>query len=202
MKYLGDFAEDATARFMWNSSGANGASITRTVNGTISVYKDGGTTQSTAGITDTEDYDGLTGVHYCEIDLSADAFYAAGADYSVVLSGATIDGQTVNAVLAEFSIENRFHPLDAPLKNAVLADIPFYMVDNSDHVTPETGLSVTAEMSQDGGSFEAVNGSVTEVGSGVYHLDASAEDMNADYVLFKFTAAGADAVLVGIKTRS
>ena len=39
-----------------------------------------------------------------KIDTSADAFYSTGADYSVVLSAATIDGQTVNSVLFSFSI--------------------------------------------------------------------------------------------------
>ena len=106
--YLGDFKEDSTLYFCWNTNDKDGASITRATNGTISVYKDDNVTQSTAGITDTEDFDGLTGVHNCKIDLSADAFYATSHDYTVVLSGAVIDGETVNAVLATFSIENRF----------------------------------------------------------------------------------------------
>ncbi len=106
--YLGDFDEDATVHFLWSSNDGDGAAITRATNGTVSVYKDNGVTQSTAGVTDTEDFDSLTGIHACTIDTSADAFYATGANYSVVLSAATIDGQTVNAVLAHFSIENRF----------------------------------------------------------------------------------------------
>jgi hypothetical protein len=105
--YLGDFAEDATLHFIWSSYNSSGASVTRSTNGTVSVYKDNGTTQSTAGVTDTEDFDTLTGIHACTIDLSADAFYAVGSNYTVVLSAATIDSQTVNAVLAHFSIENR-----------------------------------------------------------------------------------------------
>lgn len=107
-KYLGDYKEDATLYFLWDTCDKNGAAITRSTNGTIKVYKDDGTAESTAGITDTEDYDGITGVHLCKIDLSADAFYAAGHDYSIVLTGAVIDGENVNAVLATFSIENRF----------------------------------------------------------------------------------------------
>lgn len=117
MQYLGDFAEDATVRFGWNTNAIAGESITRATNGTVSVYKDGGTTQSTAGITDTEDFDSLTGVHLCVIDTSADAFYVAGSEYMVVLSAATIDGKTINAVLAHFSIERSGGAL-ALLKNA------------------------------------------------------------------------------------
>ena len=106
--YLGDFKEDATLYFCWGTNDKNGASITRATNGTVKIYKDDGTTESAAGVTDTEDFDSTTGIHNCKIDLSADAFYATGHDYSVVLAGATIDGETANAVLATFSIENRF----------------------------------------------------------------------------------------------
>jgi len=108
MQYLGDYKEDETVYFLWSTNDADGASVTRTADGTVSVYKDNGVSQSVAGVTDTEDFDSLTGIHACTIDLSADVFYATGADYAVVLSAATIDGQTVNAVLAHFSIENRF----------------------------------------------------------------------------------------------
>lgn len=106
--WLGDFRTGKTVRKMWNSNAVAGESITRATNGTISVYKDGGTTQSTTGITDTEDFDGLTGVHLVAIDTSADGtFYSAGADFEVVLSGATIDGKAINATLFSFSLENR-----------------------------------------------------------------------------------------------
>jgi hypothetical protein len=107
--WLGDYKEDDTLYFLWSTNGQDGASITRSTNGEVRVYKDNNVAQSTAGITDTEDFDGLTGVHACTIDLSADAFYAIGADYTVVLQGAVIDTKTVNAVLAHFSIENRFN---------------------------------------------------------------------------------------------
>ena len=106
--YLGDFRTGKTVRKMWNSNAVAGESITRATNGTISVYKDGGATQSTAGVTDTEDFDSLTGVHLVAIDTSADGtFYSAGSDFEAVLSAATIDGKTINATLFSFSLENR-----------------------------------------------------------------------------------------------
>jgi hypothetical protein len=106
--YLGDYPEDATVHFIWSTNDGNGASITRTVDGTIKVYKDNGLVPSSTGITDTEDLGGVTGVHACTIDTNSDAFYVAGADYAVVLNGATIDSQSVNAILAHFSIQNRY----------------------------------------------------------------------------------------------
>ncbi len=118
MKYLGDYEEDSSLYFCWSTNDKNGAAITRAADGTVKVYKNDGTTESVAGITDTEDFDSVTGIHNCKIDLSADAFYATGCDYSVVLVGATIDGETVNAVLAVFSIENRFSSSDMIQKAA------------------------------------------------------------------------------------
>ncbi len=108
--YLGDFRTGKTIYSMWNSNAIAGGSITRATNGTISVYKDSSNTQSTTGVTDTEDKDSLTGVHYVAIDTSADGtFYSAGSDFMVVLSAATIDGKTINAFLFQFSLENRSH---------------------------------------------------------------------------------------------
>jgi len=108
MSYLGDFRIGKVVRKMWNSNAIAGESITRSTNGTVSVYKDGGTTQSTTGVTDTEDFDSLTGVHLVAVDTSSDGtFYSSGSDFEVVLSAATIDGKTINATLFSFSLENR-----------------------------------------------------------------------------------------------
>ena len=109
---LGNFAVNATVRIPWNTNAATGASITRSGNGTIRIYKNATTTprSSANGVTDNEDFNGKTGVHLLVIDLSdnTDAgFYAAGNDYFAVIDGATIDGQTVNACLGTWSIENR-----------------------------------------------------------------------------------------------
>jgi len=108
MMYLGDFKEDDALHFCWSTNDKDGASVAPSVAGTIYVYKDDDAGQSVAGITDTRAFDGLVGIHVCIIDLSSDAFYEVGADYSIVLTASTIDSEVVNAVLATFSIENRF----------------------------------------------------------------------------------------------
>ena len=78
--YLGDFKDQQTVHFIWDT---------------------------TTGVADSEQFDGLVGIHGCVI-TTTDGFYVTGSNYTVVLQGATIDGQVVNAVLAHFSIENRF----------------------------------------------------------------------------------------------
>jgi hypothetical protein len=124
--FLGEFFAGEIIRCMWDSAGADGASITRATNGTISVYKDNGTTQSTTGVTDTEDFDALTGVHAISIDTSADTtFYSPGSEFIIVLSGAVIDGKTVNAVLGSFALQRNFAALgilDAGIAQAITAN--------------------------------------------------------------------------------
>jgi len=90
---------------LWNTTDSNGASVTRTTDGTISVYKDQSATQVTTGVTDNEDFDGLTGVHQVIVDTSSDStFYSLGSVFHVVLSAATIDSQTVNHNIGSFAI--------------------------------------------------------------------------------------------------
>lgn len=111
MKYLGNFRPGQTIRGLWNSADANGASVTRATDGTIAVYKDSDVTQVTTGLTDSENFDGVTGIHQVVIDTSASpTFYTAGSHFQVVLAGATIDGQVVNAVLFEFDLINQYAP--------------------------------------------------------------------------------------------
>lgn len=107
MLNLGDFAEDSIVDFMWYTNDTNGGAISRSVDGTISVYKGNNIAQTVVGVTDTKDFDGITGLNHCRVDTSSDAFYETGYDYMVVLTGATIDSQSVNAVLVHFSLLNR-----------------------------------------------------------------------------------------------
>lgn len=109
MQYLGNYAEDySDLNFKFSTHKADGTPITLAGTPALSVYKSNSTTQSTAGITLTVDFDSVTGLHNCKIDLSADAFYAAGNDYSVVITTGTVNSiSVVGTVLAHFSIENR-----------------------------------------------------------------------------------------------
>lgn len=109
MSYQGDLAEDATLTFTFNTRTTAGAPITIGGTAAAEVYKDGGTTQITAGVTITEDLDGVTGFHLCTIDTSADAAYVTGSDYAIKMSVGTVDGQSVvGETIGLFSIENRF----------------------------------------------------------------------------------------------
>lgn len=111
-EYLGDFLHGKTINKKWATTAIAGESITRGTNGSIRIYKNDSTTQrsSAAGITDTEDFHTLTGVHHLKIDTGDDTdagFYAPGNEYEAVLVGAVVDGKTINVPLFSWSIENR-----------------------------------------------------------------------------------------------
>ena len=106
--HLGDYQEDYTKVNFVFSTVVDGTMTALAGTPAISVFKGNSVTQSTAGITLTEGFDGNTGSNQVLIDLSSDAFYAVGEDYTVYLSAGTLDGKSVvGRPVAYFSIENR-----------------------------------------------------------------------------------------------
>lgn len=71
--------------------------------------------------------------------------------------------------------------------------LTFLMISSADHISGATGLTVTVTLSKDGGTFAAAVGSVVEIGSGWYYLDADEDDIDTlgDLVLHA-TAGSAD----------
>lgn len=113
MSYQGDLAEDALLYFDFTSRATTGVPTVLSGTPALSVYKDDDTTESTAGITLAVSHDSRVGRNNVKIDTSADAFYAVGGDYSVVLTAGTVGGVSViGEKVGSFSIENRFTEVD------------------------------------------------------------------------------------------
>ena len=120
MNYIGDFAEDSTVNISFTTNDRDGAAAAPSSafeEADFKIYKNNSATEKptmtqAAGITVTSPFDSITGLHLLTIDTSDDddaGFWAAGNDYTVILSpDETVDSQSVVAVLAQFSIENRF----------------------------------------------------------------------------------------------
>lgn len=105
--YVGNFMEDATVTFKFNTHTAAGAPITLAGTPAIKVYKVGDATEVTTGITLTEAYDAKVGLHEVAIDTS-DAFYATAKDYYAFISAGTVDSvSAVGVQVGHFSIQNR-----------------------------------------------------------------------------------------------
>ena len=126
--YLGDFAEDGDLFFKFTTRAfATGIPTTLSGSPVLSVYKDegGAATEKTTAETYFDldvDHDSIAGWNNVRIDLSGDAFFATGADYSVVITTGTVDSVNVfGENLANFSIENR--SMGQPAGATLAADI-------------------------------------------------------------------------------
>ena len=125
MAHLGDFKEDhTTLNHKFTTRSAAGVP-TNPVGLAVKVYTGSATgTEIDTGVTlvATGNFDGITGLNNLLIDLSADAFYAIGADYHVVITAGTVDGvSVVGEVICTFSIENRFDEVGSIAAGGIVA---------------------------------------------------------------------------------
>lgn len=107
MTYLGDFHKGATVHHKFTTVNTTPVPATLAGSPVVSCYEDNSTTQTTAGITLTVDFDSVTGMHHIAVDTS-NAAYSRLKDYQIVLTAGTVGGNSVAGyVLATFSIDNR-----------------------------------------------------------------------------------------------
>jgi len=85
-------------------------------------------------------------------------------------------------------------------KNVALSNFEFLMISSTDHVSAKLGLVVTAVISKDGGAFAACTNAVSEISNGVYKINLTQAEMNADTITIMFTAVGADQTTITIIT--
>lgn len=109
MSYQGDIAVSQILYFNFTTVDNTGLPTVLTGTPALSVYKDDNTTESTAGVTLSASIDSRTGLNNVKIDTSADGtFYAAGHDFTVVITAGTVGGvSVVGYEVGSFSINNR-----------------------------------------------------------------------------------------------
>lgn len=134
------------------------------------------------------------------LDTEMPALTTAVADLPTNAELATALGTADDAVLASLSTLTTTLNATRYQKNTGSQKVFFTLVDSTDHVTREPGITVTATRSLDGAAFGSATGTVTEVGSGVYYLTPSAGDINADDVVYRFTGTGCDPVELHVVT--
>lgn len=117
-KYLGDFSASTVIDFKFTTfRPSTGAPFTLAGSPVISVYKDDSTTQSTAGVTLTVDFDGVTGLHHVRITTATDGtFYADGSEFECVITAGTVDSvSVVGSCIGRFTLRSQaaLYPLIA-----------------------------------------------------------------------------------------
>ena len=139
---------------------------------------------------------------------------AAGAITAAVIADGAIDAAAfaadVDAEILSYLVDDATR-IDASALNtaaattipAIAADNPnrptrgvqfdnhvFTMVDATDFNTPETGVTVTATISKDGGAFAACTNAASEISGGFYKITLTATEMTCDVVALKLTGTG------------
>ena len=108
MSYIGDIALGQTIDIKFTTVNGSGVPTTLAGSPVISAYPGNSTTELTAGITLTVDFDARTGMHNVRVVASGGNGYAIATNYSLVITTGTVGGNSVvGYVVGEFSIEAR-----------------------------------------------------------------------------------------------
>lgn len=108
MTYRGDIRLGDTIDVKFSTVGTTGAPTTLAGTPVVSAYVGNSTTQITAGITLTVDFDGVTGLHNVRVVASSGNGFATATNVDLVITTGTVGGTSVvGYVVGSFSIENR-----------------------------------------------------------------------------------------------
>lgn len=108
MNYIGDIRLGDTIDIKFCTVSTTGAPTTLAGTPVISAYPGNSTTELTAGITLTVDFDSRTGMHNVRVVASSGNGYATATNYALVITTGTVGGTSVvGYVIGEFSIEAR-----------------------------------------------------------------------------------------------
>lgn len=144
MSYHGDIRLGDTIDIKFTSRRfSTGAPFTLAGTPAISAYVDNGTTEITAGITLTVDFDSRTGLNNVRVVATSGNGFATATEVQLVITAGTVDSvSVVGEVVGSFSIEHR---VVAGLTNAAGNKI-------ADHVRRRTQANV--EASSDGDALD------------------------------------------------
>lgn len=106
--YLGDYTKNDVVYYQWDTTDPSGNSVDPSTSGTLIIYQNSTLAQTESDIAYTVGFDGITGIHDVQVQTSG-AFYTVENDYTMVISGCVVEGKTIQATLARFSVQNRHH---------------------------------------------------------------------------------------------
>lgn len=169
-KYLGDFGAGDTLDFKFTTfRPSTGAPFTLAGTPAVSVYKDNSTTQSTAGVTLTVDFDAVTGLHHVRITTASDGtFYADGSAFECVITAGTVDSvSVVGSCIGRFTLRDQ--ACLYPTTHATKLDVSAAGnagIDWANVSSPTTTLNLSGTTISTGQQITSVSGSVGSVASG------------------------------------
>ncbi len=108
MNYRGDIKLGDTIDIKFTTVNTSGVPTTLAGSPVVSAYVDNGTTEITAGITLTVDFDSRTGMHNVRVVASSGNGFAAATNVDLAITTGTVSGNSVvGYIVGSFSIEDR-----------------------------------------------------------------------------------------------
>lgn len=112
---------------------STGAPFTLAGTPVISAYADGSTTELTAGITLTADFDSRAGLNLVSIVASGGNGYAAGKDYNLVITTGTVNSvSVVGEVIGRFTLQRSAAKADTAAIKAKTDSLTFTVAGQVD----------------------------------------------------------------------
>lgn len=157
--YSGDYALGQTVDSKFTTRRfSTGAPFTLAGTPSVAAYPDNSTTEVTAGITLTVDFDSRTGLNNIRVVATSGNGYAAGSTYALVITAGTVDGvSVVGEVVGVFTLERgaAFGRLGAPAGASVSADIAAIQADTDNLQTRVPAALVSGRMDSSVGAMAA-----------------------------------------------
>ena len=95
MNYQGDITLGDTLDVKFTTVNSTGVPTTLAGSPAVAAYVDNGTTEITAGITLTVDFDSRTGLHNVRVVASGGNGFAAATNVNLVITAGTVSGNSV-----------------------------------------------------------------------------------------------------------
>jgi hypothetical protein len=193
--YVGDFRLGDTFDVKFTTVAATGAPTTLAGTPVVSAYVGNSTTEITAGITLSVDFDGRTGLHNVRVVASSGNGYATASNYQLVITTGTVSGvSVVGYVIGQFSIEARSALM--PTTAARTLDVSAggeAGVDWANVGTPGSTVNLSATTTNVVNTAAAVT-TVNGLAANVITAEATAADFTTEIQSGLATAAALDAV--------
>lgn len=193
--YLGDFRLGDTLDFGFCTVQSTGAPTTLSGSPVISAYPGNSTTELTAGITLSVDFDSRTGLNNVRIVATSGNGYATATNYKVVITTGTVNSiSAVGYVVAHFSIENRSALMPTTAARTLVVDAAGLSDANVVKIGP-TGAG-TAQVARDLGTSVLLSAGT---GTGQLDLTSGIPKVNLAQILGTALTETAGQIAAGFK---
>jgi hypothetical protein len=208
MSYRGDVRLGTTVHLKFSTVNTS-AVPTSLSSGTVAAYPDSSTTELTAGITLTVDFDGRTGLHHLAVVATSGNGYLTATNYDLVLTAGTVGGTSVvGMVVGSFSIEARSAVMPTVVGRTLdvsaggEAGVDWANVGSPTTTTALTNTSIASVSGAVGsvtGAVGSVTGDTKQTGDAFARLGAPAgASVSADLAAVKTDTAGIAAKTVNL----